>query len=63
MGFRVSGTGSRVSMEGTDNGSVLMEGELLDLCCTNCQEVMLPNTQSITDRCHRVRDLCRRSCD
>jgi len=42
MGFGGSGTGSRVSAEGADNGSVLTEGELLDSCCVNCQKVMLP---------------------
>ena len=33
MGFRGSGIGFGVSMEGADNGGVWTEGELLDLCC------------------------------
>jgi len=46
MRFGGSGTGFGVSMEGANDGSILMEGELLDSCCTDFQKVMLPNTQS-----------------
>jgi len=42
-GFRRSG----ISARGVDDGSVLMEGELLDSCCDGCRKMMLPNTQSI----------------
>src|SRR5882724_4153436 len=46
-GFRISGTGSGSFGRGADDGSVLTEGELLDLCCDGCWKKMLPNTQSI----------------
>src|SRR5882724_509972 len=45
--FRISRTGSGSFGRGADDGSVLTEGELLDLCCNGCWKKMLPNTQSI----------------
>ena len=45
--FRRSGTGSGRFGRGADNGSVSMEGDVLDSCCDSCQKKMLPNTQSI----------------
>jgi len=32
---------------GADDGGVLTEGDILDLCCDGVQKKMLPNTQSI----------------
>src|SRR5882724_7867159 len=45
--FGISGTESGSFRRGADDGNVLTEGELLDLCCDGCQKKMLPNTQSI----------------
>ena len=42
-----SRTGSRVSVEGANDVSVSMEGDLLASCYTDYWKVMLPNTQSI----------------
>jgi len=56
MGFQgvTSGTGFRRSRKvcknfgnGADDGSVSMEGDLLDSNCDGCWKKMFPNTQSI----------------
>ena len=47
VGFVNSETGSRGFNRGTADRDVSMGGELKDLCCTDFQKEMLPNTKSI----------------
>ena len=47
MGFIISETESGGFDGSATDGNILTGGELNDLCCTDCQKEMLPNSQSI----------------